>query len=68
MYKDVECDIDGWVDCRKFLPDDFDLVFMRLKRGKAISGWISGKIWCGLRLKNDDVVIFWKRKEEEKVS
>lgn len=67
-YKDVEYDIDGWADCARFLPDDYDFVFMRLLRNKTIAGWISGYTWTGLRLKQDDVVVFWKRKEEEKAA
>lgn len=67
-YRDVQYDIDGWADCARYLPEDFDLVFMRLKREKTIPGWISGRSWSGLRLKNDDVVLFWKRKDEEKAA
>jgi hypothetical protein len=61
-YQDVQYDIDGWVDSKKYLPEDFDLVYMRLKREKVIPGWISGTSWLGLRLKPDDEVTFWKRK------
>jgi hypothetical protein len=63
-YKDIEYDIDGWADCKRFLPEDFDLVLMRLKREKTINGWISGLAWNGLRLKPDDEVLFWKRRLE----
>jgi hypothetical protein len=65
-YKDIQFDIDGWADSKRFLPDDFDLVYMRLKREKTVAGWIAGTIWIGLRLKPDDKVIAWKRKEGEK--
>jgi hypothetical protein len=64
-YKDVEYDIDGWADCKRFLPDDYDLVFLRLFREKTIPGWISGSSWYGLRLKKEDSVTYWKRKEDE---
>jgi hypothetical protein len=64
-YKDVEYDIDGWADVNKYLPDDFDLVFMRLKRNRTIPGWVNGSTWEGLRFKNDDVVLFWKKNEHE---
>ena len=63
-YRDVEYDIDGWADSKRFLPEDFDLVFMRLKREKTITGWVNGNTWDGLRLKDDDEVLFWKRNEE----
>jgi hypothetical protein len=65
-YQDFEYDIEGWAESKKYLPDDFDLVYMRLEREKTIPGWINGSIWCGLRLKPQDKVIFWKRKLEEK--
>ena len=63
-YKDVEYDMDGWADSKKYLPEDFDLVYMRLKREKTIPGWISGSSWFGLRFKSGDVVLFWKRSHE----
>ena len=63
-YGDVEYDIDGWADVTRFLPNDFDLVFLRLKRERTIPGWINGQSFEGRKLKPDDVVLFWKRKEE----
>jgi len=60
-YKDIEYDLEGWANGQKFLPEDFDLVHMRLKREKTVPGWISGSSWFGLRLKSDDVVVRWKR-------
>jgi hypothetical protein len=66
QYKDVEFDIDGWADCKRFLPDDYDLVLLKLSRGKTIPGWIAGSSWDGLKLKKEDTVLYWKKKEEEK--
>lgn len=63
-YAHVEYDIDGWADVEKYLPNDFDLVFLRLKRERTIPGWINGQFFEGRKLKPDDVVLFWKRKEE----
>lgn len=63
--KDVIYDIDGWADAKKFLPEDFDLVYMRLKRKRKIPGWINGLSWHGSRLRPNDEVLFWKRKEED---
>lgn len=64
-YKDVKYDIDGWVDCNLFLPEDFDLVYMKVEGKKTIPGWISGSSWYGLRYKKEDVVKYWKRKPDE---
>jgi hypothetical protein len=65
VYKDVAYDIDGWADSEKYLPEDFDLVLMKLARGKTVPGWIGGTTWYGLRFKKDDAVLFWKRNPEE---
>lgn len=65
-YADCESDFDGWVDCKRFLPADFDLVHMRLKRNRTIPGWVNGSTWEGLRIKPDDEVKYWKRKEEDR--
>jgi hypothetical protein len=65
-YQDVDYDLDGWADAKKCLPEDFDLVYMRLKRERTIPGWVNGTKWHGLRLKSDDEVVLWKRKLEEK--
>lgn len=65
-YKDVTYDSDGWADVTKYLPEDYDLVYLRLKRERTIPGWIFEKTWYALRLLKDDVVLFWKRKKEER--
>lgn len=65
-YKDVKYDIDGWVDCQLFLPDDYDLVYMKVDGKKTMAGWVSGSSWHGLKLKDGDKVLYWKRKPEEK--
>lgn len=65
-YKDIRFDVDGWANSKKFLPEDFDLVLLRLKRERTIPGWINGMKWEGIRLKKDDLVMFWKRNEEER--
>lgn len=64
-YKDVEWDLDGWADSKKYFPMDFDLVQMQLKRGKTVPGWASGLSWCGLRLKKDDEILSWTIRKED---
>jgi hypothetical protein len=63
-YKDVLYDNNGWADSKKYLPEDFDLVHMRLEREKTVPGWVSGSSWFGLRFRSDDVVLCWKRMHE----
>lgn len=65
-YKDVHYDNDGWADCREALPEDYDLVYMKVDRKNHIPGWNAGASWYGLRLKSGDSVTHWKRKPEEK--
>jgi hypothetical protein len=65
-YKDVHYDIDGWADSNLFLPDDYDLVYMKIEGKKIMPGWISATSWNGLRLKPEGKVVYWKRKLEEK--
>lgn len=65
-YRDVKFDIDGWADSKEYLPDDFDLVYMKVEGRKTMPGWSIGTSWAGLRLKPTDQVVYWKRKPEEK--
>lgn len=66
-YKSVPKDFDGWVDASKFLPVNFDILFLKLKnKSKIYHGWFTGKDWDGLRLDSNDEILFWKRKPEEK--
>ena len=65
-YKDVKYDIDGWADSKEFLPDDYDLVYLKVEGKKTMPGWASGTSWHGLRYKEGDKVSYWKRKPEEK--
>lgn len=66
QYRHVPLDEDGWVDAEKYLPADYDLVFMKLEKGPTIAGWSYANGFEGLRLKPDDKVLFWKRKPDEK--
>ena len=62
-YKAVEFK-DGWAESSKFLPQDFDLVYGKTTSGDVKSCWLNGSKWDGLRLKNDDQIVRWRRKEE----
>lgn len=66
-YRDVEFDADGWADAKKYLPADYDLMFLKVKDKKSVSGWHVGKKWDGLRLKKDDEILYWKKKPVEDV-
>ena len=63
-YKDVKYDIDGWVDAKKYLPADYDLCLMKTK-SRTLYGWYSGLSWDGMKIKDSDQILFWKRKQQE---
>jgi hypothetical protein len=65
-YRDVKFDLDGWADSKEYLPEDYNLVYMKIEGRKTIPGWSIGSSWSGLRLKLTDQVIYWKRQTEEK--
>lgn len=62
-YKDVEYDIDGWVDALKYTPSKFDLVILKTDKN-TITGWWTGDSWYSIRLKEDVKVLYWKRKKD----
>lgn len=65
-YRDIFYDEDGWADATKYLPEDFDLITMKMKNGDYKSGWSIGNSWRGARLRKDDEVLYWKRKSDER--
>lgn len=67
QYKDCVYDKNMWADASKFLPNEYDLVSLKLKSGKIISGWFSLNQWEGLRLQPSDEVLFWKKNELRQV-
>lgn len=63
-YKDVSFDANGWADVERFLPITFDLCLLKSK-DRIFTGWFNGMTWDGLRMKPNDVVLYWKRKLDE---
>lgn len=68
-YQDCSRNEDGYIDPKKFLPLSYDLVYIKVEReGKRLSnifsGWWTGQFWDGKSIKDSDIVISWKRKEE----
>lgn len=55
-------DKDGWVDAKLYLPEPFDLCWLKIAPEKLDFGWHTGTSWDGLRVKNTDNIISWKRK------
>ncbi len=63
-YSDTESDKEGWIDCQKYLPKEYDLCLLQTL-DKTLRGWHTGTTWDGLRLKESDTVLFWKRVKDE---
>ena len=63
-YKDIESDEYGWVDAKKFISQDFDLCYLKLKDKKTQNGWANGFSWDGLNIERSDEVLFWKKNKE----
>lgn len=61
-YKDVEYDCDQWADAKKYMPADFDLVYMKTKN-KIFNGWAYVDSWDGAKISPEDEVLFWKHHE-----
>lgn len=59
----IEKDSDGWIDCKKFLPTPYDLVWILVGR-KAMRAWWDGMAWCGYKLSRRKRVTKWKKAEE----
>lgn len=62
-YSDIEYDADGWVNAGKYLPQDFDLCYLKTDSGNK-RGWWTGNVWDGLRLDNKQEIYYWKRISE----
>lgn len=63
QYRDVMFDGDGWATADKYLPEDYDMTYMRCDNERTIAGWCVGAKWSGIRLTNQKVVA-WKRKPD----
>lgn len=62
LYSQVTKDKNGWVDAKKFLPKNFDLVEMKID-GNRLPGWYQGTSWDGYKFKTGQVVTHWRREE-----
>lgn len=63
-YTDAKIDEDGWTDPSLWLPLPFDLCWLKLQ-DRTRTGWWTGKVWEGLRVKPEDTVVYWKKCHED---
>ena len=61
-YSDIPMDKEHWITDLTYRPIPFDLLYLKIKDLlKVKAGWWNGEAWQGLRLKQEDEVIAWKR-------
>lgn len=63
-YFRCECLENGWIDSSKYLPKDFDLLDLQTENGKIKMGWRSGNIWDGMKIKENEKILFWRKRKE----
>src|SRR3990167_256085 len=55
----VVFDPDGWADCKRYLPQPYEMV--KIKTNEHIrNGWWNGLYWESLRLKPGEKILAWK--------
>lgn len=62
-YIKVDYDRDGWADADIWLPDDFDLCYLRCPNGNVKIGWRSCGHWDGFHVDRYDDFNYWKPKD-----
>lgn len=62
-YSDVPLDgVTGFVTNLNYLPIKYDMMTVRIKdKNKLASAWWDGTRWNGLRLRDGDEIMAWKR-------
>lgn len=63
-YTDVKSDIDGWTDPNLWLPYPYDLCWLKTVH-KTKTGWWTGRLWEGMRIKEGEKVLYWKKCNED---
>lgn len=63
-YADIEKDPYGWVEANKYLPEDYDMCYLKTTEGRVKNGWYTMSFWDGLHINDKDIVQKWKRNIE----
>lgn len=61
-YMVTQFNKDGWAEAKSASPIPFDLVTVEVATGQKVAAWWNKFNWEGLRLKNEDIVVRWKRR------
>ena len=60
-YKDIIKNDDGWIDSKKYLPREYDIVLVKVDGLKPYPGWYSGSGWDGARYRKWHTIRAWKK-------
>ena len=66
-YMVTQFNEDGWAEESKGTPIPYDLVTAELTTGEKVAAWWNETNWEGIRLKNDDTILRWKRRIYEHI-
>ena len=61
-YKDLN-PYNDWVKSSEYMPQEFDLCFLKNSDGRVYTGWWTGTIWDG-NIKEGKTFDYWKRNLE----
>lgn len=64
-YIDVIPEKDGWIDAKKYIPKKYDMCFLKTPI-RVIKGWHNGLGWDGLRVRDNDSILYWKKIGDKK--
>lgn len=53
-----------WNHVEEYLPHDFDLVLVKTNKKEIKKGWYTGQIWQGGKLQDNEIVKYWKLKQD----
>jgi hypothetical protein len=64
-YRNIKYDKNGWANAEEYLPDQFDLCFIKTENNRVLKGWHTGQIWDGLNVNHTHKIKYWKWFEEK---
>ncbi len=67
-YLVTQFDKEEWADATTAYPIPYDLVTVETNTRKKIAAWWNQTNWEGIRLKNEDTVLRWKRRKYEHIT
>jgi len=60
-YTKVIYDQKGYAEAEHYIPEDFDMCYLKLDDGTIKKGWWGGFAWDGASVNKYDTITQWKR-------